>query len=130
MIICPQCNTAQSELILRGPVLIAEGVVELDDENRLIAVSPLKATQTIRLGAEVDCPDMMFSCRKCKYTGALMTYRISSICVLTGQPTEFMVDTYCGRLPVIESREEDAIRIFSQEYASWDRASIRNITDV
>ncbi len=93
MIICPSCNTPQAELIIRGPVLIAEGVVELDDENRPIAISPLKAIQTIRAGTEVDCPEMTFQCRKCKYTGALKTYRISSICVLTGQPTEFAVDT-------------------------------------
>jgi len=131
MIQCPKCSASLTELGIRGPVLIAEGIVEVDaDTNKLVAISPLKATQTIAVGTEVTSVDMLLICGKCRYAGPQNTYKITSSCVLTGKPTDISVETNCGVMFVAAGLEAEAQRVFSEANADWGASIVQSVGEI
>ena len=130
MIVCPNCGKVATDLQIRGPVLYVEGVVTINDDNLLVAVSPLRAIQTIKVGDELTNDVMLLSCPTCEYTGVLKSYKIVDRCCLTGEPTEYSVMTPFGMLPVLERFAEEIRHIFTEERANWHTSNITNVQEL
>jgi hypothetical protein len=118
MILCPKCQKLTNEIRFEGPVLIAEGVVELDDvAGHVVVVSPLRAVQTIKAGTELTAAGFFFVCPGCKYRAPREEFLLVSACIITGQATTFKLKTSVGMIPVLEEHAAEVARIFHSENA-------------
>jgi hypothetical protein len=123
MIQCPHCHKETREIRISGPVLIAVGVVEVDESgSTIVATSPFKAIQTIEVGTELRAPGFLLECPSCHYTGELGSYTILSMCTMTGKGTSFSVQTPFGSLFVVPEMGDKALLLFTEANASAESA--------
>lgn len=120
MILCPHCNKGAKEIAVSGPVLWAKGVIEIDDDGIIVAISPLTAIQTIRAGEELKDSSLTFECPTCHFAGPRELFKIMSVCVISGQPTDYQIETPFGSIFIVRELEAQARTIFSEARANWE----------
>lgn len=120
MILCKKCGMASQDARITGPVLIAIGTVEIDDVGNICAISPLRATQTIQIGTELQHLDnFLITCKHCDYSDRIDAFSICGSCVLTQTAVSYKSMTAFGEMFVIPELEQELLQIFSVENADW-----------
>ena len=121
MIKCPNCEHISSEILLTGPVLIATGMIEVsEDGSTVVAVSPLKAIQTIRAGEELTMPGGLYQCTRCNFQDRRENFPVMAMCLISGKATSNFAQLSSGiSVYVLPEYVNEAERIFSRENMAW-----------
>jgi hypothetical protein len=120
MIRCTNCGNVITEIKYRGPVLIAEGLLTVDETGKIVSCGPAKALQTIKAGEEYGKPDMQYMCTACKAVGSMDLFRISRTCVLSGGEATISFRSPFGEIYINEAQRDVAERVFSAQNAVWE----------
>lgn len=116
MLRCPHCNAISASIRITGPVLIAVGTIELDEDGDIItAISPMNAVQTIKAGDELKAEGFTFTCLACSHSAPKEQFESVRTCVFSGEAANTQVLTPFGTVYVREEYVADALRVFSVE---------------
>jgi hypothetical protein len=122
--ICPRCKKPNDDVVFRGPVLIAEGVISVGDGGIITGISPIRAIQTIVAGKEMDAPNMTYTCGKCKNVAPREEWKVVLACVLSGEPTDNEMRFSFGKLPIAAEFQELAAQVFTAQNMDWSSSVI------